>query len=422
MIKQIKSYWFPVFFVLVIMAEMIFHAFMIAFNIKETSGQLQYLFMVIFSISFFILIDDFGKIKRGFNNKRLITYLVLLVILYWITQFFYNTQRNPNYITYLLTFGVKCIPAVIVGAHFMRNPTMYKIDKILPFVILPVGLILGVMGYEVAMSNSLVGRGDDDDGSGLNYQIFAYYMAELYAYSAYYVFYSSARYKSKYRILRLLVFFAMLFFAAVCMLSGGRGAMVFIIVVSAYIVYSLNKTKRMSRIQLLIAIIAIGLIFAYIFTTLDISNSLGYNRVINNLTIDEERDELSAKALYSIKNSIIIGHGLGSVWWEVGFYTHNMFSDLLVETGIFGTCIVGCVLWRMTYRLLKMSYNNNSFFFVLFMYFRILLTTMLSGYWFGAYQLWIVYGMVMVLTESKFKEILKDLKKVQIGTEIKILK
>ena len=32
--------------------------------------------------------------------------------------------------------------------------------------------------------------------------------------------------------------------------------------------------------------------------------------------------------------SPVFGHGLGSVFYEVGFYSHNIFTDMLCEGGV----------------------------------------------------------------------------------------
>lgn len=385
---------------------MMFSAFMSLAGISVVSGQLKYFYIAILLVSMFIFISDGKKRIKGYVTAPIIVFCFFVAFCYWITQFLYDKQPSSEYFSQIFAFGAKCIPAVIVGMHFMKYPCMERIDKLLPFVVLPVGLIIGTYGYVTAMQNEIVN--DEDASGGLNYQTLSYYMAELYSFAAYYIFFSSAKNTKVFFFARWIMFAAMLFFATVCFMSGGRGAMVFIVFISGFIVYTLLKTRKKNRFVYFLLICAILLIFLLIFNRLNIADSAGFNRVVNGLTKDDIRIGLKETAIASFWDSPVFGHGIGSVWWEVGYYTHNVFLDLLVETGIIGTLVFVFCYAKVFLRLWKLSMVNNTMLFILFIFLEITVETAFSGYWISSYALWMVFSMMFVLTRQEYNRLINN--------------
>ena len=408
MIALIRRYSFPAFFIFVIMAEMIFHALMIVCNIEVASGMLKNIFIPIFIISVFILLHDYKHLlKSGFRIKSALRIIFAIIFFYWITHFFYSSNYNQNYVNYLLVFGVKSIPAFIIGLHFCLYPCMSKIDKLLPFYVIPVGLVIGTMGFAVAMAGGLVGRGDDDSSEGLNYQILSYYMAELYTYCIYYLFYSTERHSFLYSVLRWPVCLSMIFFAIVCAISGGRGGLLFISIITLFVIYTQYRLRNISTFKLFLGGICLLSVFVYFFVKLDIANSVGFTRIVENFTTDDSRKELRDSAITSFLSSPVWGHGFGSVWFEIGLYSHNLFLDILVECGLLGLLLFTKVIFVTIKRLSKLSKIDPTCFFALFLFLRVFFTTLVSGYWIGAYQLWLIFGVVLVLSTRRYKELIR---------------
>lgn len=405
MIRIIKDWFFPCFLLFLIMAEAIFHAYMAYRGIDAESGMLQILFIGIFGVSVLLLIKDNIKGWGDLRPLPVLVILVLLIILY-LTSSFSVLSPPEKYKTYLLVFGSKSIPACIIGMHLARDAsnTLRKVDKIIPFFILPVGIIIGLVGFKAAMMTEYLHSGEEDVG-GLNYQTLSYYMAEYYAYSAYYLFFSSARETRLFKWLRWVMLPAMFFFAINCIMGGGRGAMVYMVIVSAIILYEMYKIGRVNRSY--ITIIVIGVIAAFIFISakLHVFESVGFARVANNISSDDTRAELYRLAIDSFWESPLIGHGVGSVWWEVGFYSHNMIFDILVETGIIGLIILLIVGLKLYKRMFALCKYDSSYFFLMLMFVKATLNGMFSGYYLGVYYLWLIVGLIFVRTSAYYTNI-----------------
>ena len=165
-------------------------------------------------------------------------------------------------------------------------------------------------------------------------------------------------------------------------------------VISAYLVYRIIGNRRKGKVGSLILLVGVALTLVYLVSYFQVFESVGATRIVNSLTKDEGRMGLWEKAIDSFKESPIIGHGLGSVWWEVGFYSHNFLADLLVETGIIGTITIMSVLIKCVLRIIRLSKSNTMAMFLLIVFSGILVETAFSGYWLSASKLFLVYGFV----------------------------
>ncbi|MCQ2181835.1 MAG: O-antigen ligase family protein [Bacteroidales bacterium] len=407
MFRFVKKYFFPAFLLFFIFSEPLFNCFMAVAGIDVQGGQMQLLYIGIFAIAMLVFLSDIRKSMWGYNNVRVLGPMVAVIVLYWMTQYLYKEPAPDLYISQFLSFGVRCVPAAIIGIHFMKNPCFMRMDRLLPFFLLPVGLIIGTIGFGSAMMDEFV-RSEDGEGGGLNYQTVSYYMAEFYSLCAYFIFFSSIRGTRFHKVVRWAMGGAMLFFAAICTMSGGRGAMAFMIAVSGYIVYLLYKSKRMSKGMITLIITVIAGLFALIFVKLDIMNSAGLSRVIDKMGSDNERINLWTTAFESFLRSPILGHGLGSVWWEVGYFSHDIFMDILVEAGLAGLFLLLFAMVRVYGRMFRLCKANSAFLFFMFLLIKESMLSLVSGYWMSASVLWMSFCMTNVINKKRYFSILRQ--------------
>lgn len=195
---------------------------------------------------------------------------------------------------------------------------------------------------------------------------------------------------------------ALMFVCAVgCLMGGGRGAFVFLIAISAYLVFRVMGRGGKNNTRY-IFLLLIGVLFLiYIANRLDIFESAGFLRVSSNLTNDDHRASLWNRALQVFSESPIYGHGLGSIWWTVGFYSHNMLTDLLAETGIVGALVVVTVLVKIVITLVKRSYLSTLDMFMLIVMAGALVEDTFSGYWISSGKLFLMFGYVYGLRTRK---------------------
>ena len=407
-----KDWFFPLFFLITLFSDYILFSGLLLAGKMVESGMMVRLIMPLSIISYMILLVDLKHITRKRNNVIVLISLAFIGVSYYLTSLFQLSIPSGN-MSHFLKFCSMSVAATVLGIHAGIYPSSLKrVDTLLPFFVLFTGLVLGSLGYTAASAGTMVDR----EETGISYQRIAYVMAEIFSYSVYYLFFSTARNTTLYKIMRWPMVFMCFFSILVCLMSGGRGAFVTMILLGLFVLYIMIKSHRISYVALSSIIVITAGVIILLIIKLNVMETIGFLRISERLTEDPGRLELYNKAWRSIENSYYMGSGLGSVWWEVGFYSHNMFLDMLVEIGIIGTAIVLYVLYKMIKKLLFMCKIDLRYMFLLLILLQNLVHTIFSGYWISSYQLWIVYGFVFSATS-----VLKPLRKNSfVGYEVSV--
>lgn len=167
----------------------------------------------------------------------------------------------------------------------------------------------------------------------------------------------------------------------------------------AYWTYTKKKNIKFfsgRTIQLIIAvsvIAVIGIAFASSFG----GATNGFSRIVNTVEHQDEngRDVLRGLALLSFLDSPIWGHGFGSVFYEVGEYSHNCITDALVEIGVIGCSVFILLLimtWRKTGKLMQVDLTDAIWRIV---YLDGLVMSFFSGYYLGHIPIYWIMGFVL---------------------------
>lgn len=348
----------------------------------ELNGSIMRLSLVaIFSVSWFL----YFCYKKTKADKRMFGYLVLVGVLYLITGFFFDDKygMSSTYNGYFLRWGADCISACVLGLLFTKVSDYKYLHFSLPIVTCA---LTPLMLKELIASQIFATVMESD--SGFNYQNIAYHFAVMYAISAYYLFINQNLRQSRFR----LVLFAFLLVQGVaCAMSGGRGGFVLLLVYTLYILYLMLKRGIISKKRLLLIMSFGAVCFMFIADKLGLFDSVGFSRA-KELSLDEARQDLYKNTLSWILTNPITGFGLGSVWFTTGFYNHNIFLDLLVETGLIGLIIMIRVL-RTTYnRILKLTRFNDAYYIILFVFIYGCVMNLVTGYWIATYSHWMAFG------------------------------
>ena len=238
-----------------------------------------------------------------------------------------------------------------------------------------------------ASSGSLLGKDEEDV---FNYQNASYFLAFSYSYCFHYVFF--IKHDEKNRYINLLMLILLFVFAAGCLVGGGRGSFVYLVAITTFFVLRILKQSGRGNMRNIMLLLTSASIILYLFSILNIFDSVGFSRVQEGLTTDGTRNALWEKAIDVFFDSPILGSGLGSVWWTVGFYSHNILSDLLAETGILGTVIFFSVLIKILRTLMNGSKTNLMDMFVLIVMFCGLIGCLFSGYWIASHKMFLAFG------------------------------
>lgn len=168
-------------------------------------------------------------------------------------------------------------------------------------------------------------------------------------------------------IAKLIAFVLIALNIFILFFGGGKGAFVL-----ACLLFLVNFYARLKKkiFVLLLALFA-GLIVGGSYLTNFISQSLGGKRILalffsNSVEeISSGRNELYEKALSVARDRYFLGGGTGSVINDVGFYSHNIFLDILLDWGFIALILSLCLVFIVCRKSLFMQNDKNIFFLFL---------------------------------------------------------
>lgn len=389
-----KSWFFPIFFLIFLYSDQLLSTYLSIAGMTVESGLLQRVFIPIAIVGYIILLRDIFQYEKK-------VYPIVIITLVFGALFFLSSLSasgvSSSYYSRLLRFGSICVAGVAVGVHLSLNPCYEKIEKLLPFFTILFVVVLGRYGLEASMNNMII-REEEGEGIGLNYQAFSYYMAIEYTYSIYFLFFSSIRGSRFHRAMFLPMAATAIASAALCITGGGRGPFVYLIFISIILLYFYQRTRKTS-VSSIWVIVLLSLAFVVIVGRLNVFESAGYTRVSENLTDDSTRQYLYNKAWEVFRESPILGHGFGSIWWTVGWPCHNMFLDLLAEGGVIGAGLILYCFFFTGKFLWKNARRQPWFVLILIVFLEAMVENFFSGYWVSCQAVW--FTMAFAITYAK---------------------
>lgn len=389
--SNISKYLFALYALFVIFSDEMFLSYISLRGMMLESGMKAYMAVMIAVMGYILIAKDI--IKGSFNrfNIREFAFLLAVLFLYLLTSFFYQPS-NSYYWSSLLVFGSISVPACFIGMRLAREDYTNEMMKLLPLFVSVVAILVSRAAIFASMQGIMLGRNEEDVFS---YQGASYYLAFSYAYCFYYIFFFKKTHKTVYDHTINFLMIAVMFACAVgCLVGGGRGAFAFLIVVTVYLIYRVVRRSGKGNIKY-IALLIVGVaLMVYLSDKFSVFESAGFSRVSDRMLQDDVRGELWKKAIAAFAESPIFGNGLGSVWWTVGYRSHNILSDLLSETGIFGTSIVLVLLIKGLIKLIKWSEFNSLDMFLLVVIIGSLVHDTFSGYWISSFKIFLVLGYV----------------------------
>lgn len=387
---KISKSIFSLFALYVIFADELFLTYMSIFGIQVESGMKSIQAIGIAAIAFALMLKDILSRNLSRKNYMQIFSLLVIMLLYYSTHYFYpRGTANSNYMAHFLSFGSLSIPACLIGISLSTHKYNKEILNLLPLFVVIITVTVAPLVFLTSVTGNLL-RGDD---SVFDYQNASYYLAFCSSYAAFYVLFCKDFNNSLYGNIAYLAMFVVVFVCAIgCIMGGGRGAFVYLVLIGIYLAYRSLKKKDHFKFGNIVSVAIIMVVLLFLANYFNISESAGFIRVSESLTTDDSRVNLWKKAILAFKESPVFGNGLGSVWWTVGFYSHNILSDLLSETGITGTIIALVVLFKMYKKLRKLSNRSEFDMFMLILYIGCLVYVAFSCYWISFHKLFLIYG------------------------------
>ncbi len=341
--------------------------------------------------------------KKSKVDKRVITvslaFIIVIIMYRFVTPLQYRIT-DPGYFSgEFLALSGQVFPAAITALLIANQDEVQSSIKKSSLI---VSVVFSVVSfYLVLNSKNKTSAGLISTDVDMTYQTLSYMAAFSAALSDYYLLCFA---NSNRRNLHLIAYLTIALDAAIVIISGGRGGFVlycFFILLSAY--YALRKKGgiRNKNLKRIIYIVVAVIIASFVIKRIQSSqtvNSNGVERVFSLFAnySDAGRNYLRNQAFRSFWESPIIGHGFGSVFFELGQYSHNIFTDLLVETGIIGTGVFIVILYQFFRKAKMLIKEDSSDILWIFLFFSGFLMLLFSSYYCAVVIMWwpvfLVYG------------------------------
>ena len=368
--------------------------------------QIQYSLFALFvgGISFFLICIEISDNRMRVSNvalKMVGLFTIVAISFIFVTPYLYgNAVKTSLYRGEQLVVLGQSFPTMIVATILGRRDYLQQKLKLISFY---VGIAFSVIALICEMSRTTLSA----EVYGLNYQTISYMAAYGMTFAIYVLLNIRQLYKKKIKrnIAAIICLIMILTDWYTIMFSGGRGGFLVGIVICPYAFWLFihqgagkPNYNRLQKSVPFLFLVLISLILVIVYVQNSNGAISGLFRIVNFLKHmnDSARSELFNLAWKSFRTSPIVGHGIGSVFYEVGFYSHNLIMDLLVETGIVGLLVVFSFMWKAYRYSLKRVYNDKSEMIWNLLLISSLLRYCVSGYYLDAFELiWIVFMIVI---------------------------
>lgn len=309
----------------------------------------------------------------------------IIILLYFSTRCFYD-EVNNRYTSYFLSMGVRFIPAVLTGMYMLsHDDIMKKVEyALLPFILLYT-ITLASVAFTANIGVNIAQTFNTDF---LNYQSISYYSIFAFGFNMYLIVQCSNSY-TRYR--RYILIALAILQVIITIMAGGRGAFVLGCVFTLY--FALKHITFSKLISYILIGLAVLLTINAILSDNEIFK-MGFERIFNFFGNTEAigTDNRWIRwnlAWNAFTKSPVFGHGLGSVFYEVGFYSHNIFTDMFCEGGVVLFLIFIFVLMkfiRASQILITEDYRNEIIVIVFLCSF---VMNSFSGYYLSDTGIWL---------------------------------
>lgn len=334
------------------------YAFFCVFKIDNTmvSIVLKILAMIL-TISIILLNMPYWKKK---NRREILLLLVLIggIIAATITIMRYG-YVNEDYRGYFLGYMVCVVPAMLGGILLSKKREGMPWQTILQ--VITIFFAVGIINVLIVGDSTRLYR-----FYGINYQVLSYMGGVGFCLSSsVFLNYDTDLNKGVFRnkILSKFIMTCIMTIDILAIYFGqGRGAIIMVILfVTGYILGTNLQLKKIWKYLLAVVIVLLlfavtGLLPMLFREILETRFVFWYKTLIENpmaFIINDPRGKLWIEALKAFIKKPIVGNGLGSVFYEVGYYSHNFVTDILCEQGLIGICILSITIIYIIKKYLK---------------------------------------------------------------------
>lgn len=376
----------------------IFGNFFVVFILLFMPGLLSYRQFAVVTGGFSVLAIVYYFVKKKNIRFYMFSFLIMFLVIlgaYYYTSILYGFT-DLKYNSFLFVLAGQILPTSLCAIIVAHMPGIaQQIKKLVPLV----SMIFFILSFvSTFYHDAQTSGGFIDNEEGLDYQNISYVAAYSAALAGYYILCGDRIKWTVFfnnRLSRILISPILYLSLIIILITGGRGGLMIYLaemLLFAFLMYK-KYSKKNNRVVffvlvLLTMFLLIPMAINYVSTS-TIDNS-GFVRITAFLMENDQsdRDVLRAVAFKSIAQSPVCGHGIGSVFYEVGHYSHNSFIDSLVEGGCIGFFIFSSLIMSTfirAYYLIKADVTN---YLWLLIFLGSFVLSMASSYYLAHLPMW----------------------------------
>ena len=338
----------------------------------------------------YVLTDQMIMKRRGVVPGKFFAICCIslfVAILFYSTTFIYGTP-DRLYSSFWRGILAQSIPTILYASCIANDENcLRQMKRITPIVAIVFSI---VAFFSIFAPTATTTGGFADTDYGLNYQTSSYMAAYAAGLAEYVVLFATDvnwKFALKKSRLKLLMIFLIIINAITILISGGRGGLaVFGIEIIVTIVLWVRRQGisilSLAKYIVIIAFIAISGYYVVRYASVSNIATSGFKRILAAIYEHDTagRESFHSLAIQAFKESPIIGHGLGSVFYIIGNHAHGVYYDLMVEAGIIG--ILGFTICVVLFiqKLVRITRNDGSDCLLLYIFLDGLIMAMFSSY------------------------------------------
>lgn len=332
---------------------------------------------------------------------------IALLLYRFLTPALYGSSDPTHFYSNFLALAGQVFPSILTACFIAdHDEVQERIKAFAPYVALlfTVIALICTLRPTAATSARLT-----ENLNGFDYQVVSYVAAYASGLLGFYLVCKDKAHQIwlfKIKTGTIVAFGAIFFDILIILLSGGRGGFVTFIILGMVTLFfamrsSVVSPRTIIKGMAIISVIVVGGYLAVRYVGKSTLSTVGFRRIVNFMSGggDYGRAVKRVSAMISFGESPFIGHGLGSIFYEIGEYSHNFFTDALVEGGILLLFLLLVLLIKgfiSAVKLIRRDYTNIFWVYVFLCGF---IMSMFSGYYLTHFSLW--WGLVFLIAKAR---------------------
>lgn len=397
--NSLKLEMLDVLIILWIFSSAILKSILYFFNVQSSSGQLAIIYIIVAVISALL---GFKYFSRMIPSGYLL--VVLLFVVLGVSFVITGVRFGISEVKFLSEF--KAYFAMAICSLLIAVLVAWRKKKEINFNIIFVAIIiLSLISFlSLFKGDSVTTGGYIRDSSGLIYQNVSYYSAQAFGLTLFHIT-ETRKNKTLSWLYKTVCAILLIIQASTSILSGGRGGIVLLVVLLiATVIINMGKKKYKIVIPAAIFIVVIRFTVPWLINQFGI-NIKGITRIMsffNGDLLNDGRFELYSQSLSLFGENPVFGKGIGSIFHYLHSYSHNLFMDILAESGVLGLLIFIVLLVLFIKKMFVIFRQGSLFRFLTYIFICGITLNLFSGYIWTNQLVWLPIAVVLTINLNEF--------------------